>query len=58
MTLLENTKAIGVDPARTTLWTGPKLEFNAEAEQFVDNPAANALLTRPYRPPFMVPKEV
>ena len=34
MTLLENTKAIGVDPARTTLWTGPKLEFNAEAEQF------------------------
>jgi predicted dehydrogenase len=55
MTLLENTKAIGVDPAKTTLWVGPKLEFNSESERFVNNPAADALLTRPYRAPFVVP---
>ena len=58
MTLLENTQAIGVDPEKTTLWVGPKLEFNPHTERFVDNPAADALLTRPYRKPFAVPDRV
>jgi len=58
MTLLENTKAIGVEPEKTTLWVGPKLEFNPETEKFVDNPAADELLTRPYRKPFVVPEKV
>jgi len=58
MTLLENTKAIGVEPEKTTLWVGPKLEFNPEKEKFVDNPAADELLTRPYRKPFVVPEKV
>jgi predicted dehydrogenase len=58
MTLLENTKAIGVQPEKTTLWVGPKLEFNPETERFVDNPAADELLTRPYRKPFVVPEKV
>jgi hypothetical protein len=56
--VLENTKAIGVDPARSTYCLGPKLQFNASSEKFVDNRAANKLLTRPYRKPFVVPKQV
>jgi predicted dehydrogenase len=58
LTLLENTKAIGVEPERTRLWVGPRLDFNPETEQFVNSPAADALLTRPYREPFVVPKAV
>jgi hypothetical protein len=56
--VLENTKAIGLDPARSTYCLGPKLEFDAKEEKFVDNPAANKLLTRPYRKPFVVPERV
>jgi predicted dehydrogenase len=58
MTLLANTKAIGVEPDKTTLWVGPKLEFNGDAEKFVNNPAADGLLTRSYRHPFTVPRIV
>jgi predicted dehydrogenase len=58
MTLLENTKAIGVEPEKTTLWVGPKLEFDAAKEKFVGNPAADELLTRVYRKPFEVPEKV
>jgi predicted dehydrogenase len=58
MTLLENTKAIGVEPERTILWVGRKLPFDAGAEKFVDCAAADALLTKPYRQPFVVPEQV
>ena len=58
MTLLENTKAIGVDPQKATLWVGPKLQFDPEKEKFVDNSAADKLLTRDYRKPFVVPEKV
>ena len=58
MTLLENTKAIGVDPEKATLRVGPKLAFDPERERFVNNPAANRLLTREYRAPFVVPEKV
>jgi predicted dehydrogenase len=58
MTMLENTKAIGVNPEKATLWVGPKLQFNAAKEQFVNNSAANKLLTRDYRKPFVVPEKV
>ena len=58
MTLLENTKAIGVDPQKATLWVGPKLQFDPEKEKFVDNSAADKLLTREYRKPFVVPEKV
>lgn len=57
-TVLENIKAIGVDPARSTYRLGPKLLFDAKTEKFVDNPAADKLLTRPYRRPFVVPEQV
>ena len=58
MTLLENTKAIGVDPQKATLWVGPKLVFDAAREKFVSNQKADRLLTRDYRAPFVVPEKV
>ena len=38
------------------LTLGPWLAIDSERETFVDNPAADALLTRDYREPFVVPK--
>ena len=38
------------------LTLGPWLEIDSDSETFVDNPAADALLTRDYRKPFVVPK--
>ena len=58
MALLENTQAIGVDPAKTTLWVGPKLKFDPRKERFSTSREANRLLTREYRPPFVVPAKV
>jgi predicted dehydrogenase len=58
MTVLENTKAIGVDPAKATYRFGPKLFFDADKERFIYNEAANVLLSRPYRAPFVVPEQV
>ncbi len=57
-TLLENTKAIGVDPMKAKWIVGPKLNFDPETETFIGNDKANALLTRPYRAPFVVPDNV
>ncbi len=45
----------GVDIEREPLTIGPWLKIDAEAETFVGNPAAAALLTRDYRKPFVVP---
>ncbi|MBI4660457.1 MAG: Gfo/Idh/MocA family oxidoreductase [Verrucomicrobia bacterium] len=58
MTLLENTKAIGVDPAKATLWVGPKLEFDPAQEKFIGHPEADKFLTRDYRAPYIVPEKV
>ena len=58
MTMLANTQAIGVDPEKAALQVGPKLSFNPDTEKFADNPAANQLLTRPYRQPFVVTDKV
>ena len=45
----------GVDIEKTPLSLGPWIGI--DGEQFVDNPAANAMLTREYRKPFVVPGE-
>ena len=37
---------------------GPKLRFDPAAEKFIDNPEANALLTRQYSPGFEVPAKL
>jgi len=46
----------GYDIAKKPLVLGPRLKIDPAGETFVDNPAANAMLTRPYREPFVVPK--
>jgi hypothetical protein len=45
----------GIDMAATKLQVGPVLAFDPASETFPASDAANALLTRPYRPPFVVP---
>jgi len=49
---------LGLDLSKSTYQLGPMLRFNPETEKFVDNPAADLLLTRPYREPFVVPQLV
>jgi predicted dehydrogenase len=45
----------GIDLQRTKLTVGPLLRIEPERETFADHPQANALLTREYRRPFVVP---
>ncbi|HLA84153.1 MAG TPA: Gfo/Idh/MocA family oxidoreductase [Thermoguttaceae bacterium] len=44
-----------LDPAKTTVSLGPTLAFDPTTETFKNNDAANAMLTREYRKPFVVP---
>ena len=50
--------AIGLDISKSTYRLGPALTFDPKAEKFVHNAEADALLTRPYREPFVVPASV
>jgi hypothetical protein len=56
---LERTKhylaEAGVDLDKTKLTLGQHLRVDGDKEAFLDNAAANALLTREYRAPFVVP---
>ena len=54
----EHLKANGVDLAATPATLGPVLKMDPQTEQFVNNAAADELLSRPYRVPFVVPAEV
>jgi predicted dehydrogenase len=49
---------LGMDLGKTVCQVGPKLEFDARTEKFVHHAAADALLTRPPRPPYVVPEKV
>lgn len=44
-----------VDLSATPLVLGERLDVHSNQETFIDHPAANAFLTRPYRHPFVVP---
>ena len=44
--------------AEGTYRLGRVLNFDPEKEKFIGDPEADALLTRPYRKPFVVPEEV
>ena len=46
-----------VDLAKTRLTLGPLLRLDSDQEKFMDNKAADGLLTREYRKPFVVPTE-
>jgi hypothetical protein len=45
----------GIDMAGTKLGVGPVLAFDPQSETFPGNDQANAMLTREYRKPFVVP---
>ena len=45
----------GVDISKQPLKLGPWLAIDSDRETFVDSDAANAMLTRDYREPFVVP---
>jgi predicted dehydrogenase len=49
---------LGYDVAKNTYQLGPMLKFDPEKEKFIGHRRANRLLTRPYRRPFVVPKNV
>jgi predicted dehydrogenase len=58
-TIMETVKGtLGLDLSKSTYQLGPMLTFDPGAEKFVGNPKADALLTRPYRKPFIVPERV
>jgi hypothetical protein len=50
--------ALGLDLAKAKYRLGVKLDVDATTEKCVDNAAANALLTRQYRKPYVVPETV
>ncbi|MFQ6035700.1 MAG: Gfo/Idh/MocA family protein [Sedimentisphaerales bacterium] len=49
---------LGLDLSKSTYQLGPTLKFDRRKEKFADNPAADRLLTRSYRGPFVVPQRV
>ncbi len=57
---LENnlTKGVGLKLDGMTYQLGRTLTFDPETEKFAGDKQANALLTRPYRKPFVVPESV
>ena len=50
--------ANGVDIAKDNLQLGVPLRFHPKKEHFVNNEQANLLVSRNYRPPFVVPSKV
>jgi predicted dehydrogenase len=48
----------GVDLGSTQATLGPWLKMDPQKERFTNNEKANALLTREYRKPYVVPKKV
>lgn len=46
-----------IDLQKSQLILGPLLQLDSQREAFINNPSANALLSREYRPPFVVPTE-
>ena len=54
----EHLVANDVDLKKATLTLGPVLEMNPKTERFTNNEAANKLVTREYRSPYVVPEKV
>ena len=47
-----------MDIAKDNVQLGMPLKFDPQTERFLDNAQANALVSRNYRKPFVVPTEV
>ncbi len=56
--MVDHFGANGVDLEKTPVTLGAALEFDPKAAKFTNNDDANALLTREYRKPFVVPEKV
>ena len=56
--MAEHLKDSGIKFDGKNLRVGRKLDFDAKTEKFVNDKEANALLTRNYRKPFVVPDKV
>ncbi|MBY0513505.1 MAG: Gfo/Idh/MocA family oxidoreductase [Gemmataceae bacterium] len=56
--MADHLKDSGVKFDGKNLRAGRKLEFDAKAERFVNDKDADAMLTRAYRAPFVVPEKV
>jgi hypothetical protein len=56
--MAEHLKDSGITFDGTNLRAGRRLEFDAKTERFVNDKEADALLTRAYRKPFVVPDKV
>lgn len=54
--MAEHLARLDVNIESPTLALGPVLEMDVEKEQFTNSDAANKLLTRPYRPGYVVPE--
>jgi predicted dehydrogenase len=52
----DHLKANGVDPEKTQITYGRELHFDIDDERFVNDSQADAMLTREYRAPFIVPE--
>jgi predicted dehydrogenase len=55
--MVEHLAANGVDIAKDNVTLGVPLKMDGKAERFLDNDKANELLTRPYRPGFVMPEK-
>ena len=53
---VEHLRASGVELDKTPMSVGPLLQFDPETKRFTNNEDANAMLTREYRVPYVVPK--
>jgi predicted dehydrogenase len=56
--MVKHLETNGVDLKRTPLSMSPALNLNVEKEIFIGNNQANALMTREYRKPFVVPETI
>ena len=54
----ENLDVVGEKLASASYHLGRPLNMDPKAERFIDDKKANALLTRNYRKPFVVPETV
>ena len=56
--LKDNLGSVDITLAETTYSVGRTLNLDPKSEKFLGDDEANALLTRPYREPFVVPEQV
>ena len=56
--LKHNLKAVNIDLAENTYAIGRDLKFDPVKEKFIGDKQADAMLTRKYRAPYVVPEQV